>query len=161
MTATLPAAILLFAQQGRQFVWNEVSIGWVGFFIGATAISAIWFGSSYAIKTRQMAHAERLKALELNVPIDQREEQARYRAGVFWISFWIGCLVPLAAIGSVTLVIQTQAVDYLLSLILWGGAAIVAVAGIVSAAWLTYSSGIRMGMVQRMSFGGAPVYEAR
>ncbi len=98
--------LLLFAQEGSGFAGNrpDPALIVIAFCVcGAIiAVGCTYFGCKHASKQRELEHVERIKAIEMGQDPDARDDEKKYRNGVFWISFWIGFIVPLVAIGGAT-----------------------------------------------------------
>ena len=147
--------LVLLAQAGDAPHSNDVPPG-VFIFIaiiagGAVAITAIITGINFATKERQLQHAERMKALEQGVPLDDIEEERRFRKGIMRLAAAIGVAVPICAVGSATGAVIAMGSDAttMVVFLIWTGAASVGVAGVASAAWLA------QGAINRLSPRGA------
>jgi hypothetical protein len=104
----------------------------------AIALTAIVTGIKHATKERELEHVERMKALEQGVPLEQMEEERRFRKGLLRLAFAIGAVVPICAVGSATGAVAGlgSGVSSTAVFLIWTGAAAVGVAGVASGAWL-------------------------
>ena len=92
-------------------------------------------------KSQEYAHLERLKALETGQPAMSAESDARPHGprekllhSTFWIAFWIGAGVPIAATwGASSVMIQTKLTEFRLILTIWICVAVVSVASVICA----------------------------
>jgi hypothetical protein len=109
-------------------------------FIGVLA----WLGIRQAAKSRDLEHLQRMKALELGRPTGPSETekcQNKYLHNIFWIAFWIGAGVPIAAAsGASSVMIQTHLQDFGIILAMWICVAVISVASVVCAAVLMIST---------------------
>lgn len=120
--------------------------------LGAIVVTAIRSGVAHASKEREFKHAERIKALEMGVPLDEHEQQSKYREGAFWISFWIGAAVPVAGVAAAAISITGGGIESNFAiLVIWSGAAVIGASGVASAAWLMHSVGLRLGAARKAS----------
>jgi hypothetical protein len=148
-------ALLLFAQAGGPDVAaGEMPIGVMVVLIVAAVmavpITAIVTGVKYATKERELQHTERLKALEHGVPLDDIEEERRFRKGIMRLAAGIGIAVPICAVGSATgAVIGLGATSSLVVFLIWTAAGSVGVAGVASGAWLAQGAINRLGPQSR------------
>lgn len=120
------------------------------FIIAIVAIALLFVGILFWLifrqvaKSREFSHLERMKALELGQPAGPTEAekcQDKYLHNVFWISFWIGAGVPIAAASAASSVmIQTHLQDFGIILSIWLCVAIISVASVVCATALMISS---------------------
>lgn len=103
-----------------------------------------WLGIRQAAKSRDLEHLQRMKALELGRTTDPSEAekyQSKYQHNIFWISFWIGAGVPIAATSAASSVIlQTHLQDFGIILAIWICVAVISVASVVCATILMISS---------------------
>ena len=99
------------------------------------AIFLFWLIFRQVAKSREMAHLERMKALEVGQPIGPSEAekcQAKYLHNIFWISFWIGAVVPVAATSAVgSVMVQVGLHDFAIILAMWICVAIISVASVI------------------------------
>lgn len=106
---------------------------------------ALWIIVKQAAKSRELTHLERMKVLETGQPIGPSEAekcQARYLHNVFWICFWVGAGVPIAAASAAsTVMIQTNLHEFGILLAIWICVAVIAVASVVCATALMIASG--------------------
>jgi hypothetical protein len=139
----------LFAFQNAQHPFADLPI-WV-FVIGSAAIALLLFAVFFfwlifrqVARSREMSHLERMKALELGQatdPLGADERQNKYAHNAFWISFWIGAGVPMAATSAVSSVmVQSSLRDFGVILAVWICVAIISVASVVCATVLMISS---------------------
>ena len=120
----------------------------------AVPITGIIAGVKHAIREREMQHAERLKAIEKGIPLDDVEEERRFRKGIMWLALVIGGLVPTAAVTAAALAVanmSTSAVTNMTVFLIWTGAAAVGVAGVASGAWLAQAAIARLNPASRRS----------
>ncbi len=125
-----------------------------------------WLGIRQASRNRELSHLERMKALETGQatgpseaevrhlermkaletgqatsPSETEVRQDKYQHNVFWICFWIGAGVPIAATSAASSVqIQNNLQEFRIVLAIWICVAIVAVASVVCATTLMISS---------------------
>jgi len=103
-----------------------------------------WLIFRQVAKSREMTHLERMKALEVGQPIGPSEAeigQAKYLHNIFWISFWIGAVIPVAATSAVSSVmVQVGLHDFSIILAMWICVAIISVASVVCATVAMISS---------------------
>jgi hypothetical protein len=145
----------LLAQAGAAPSSNDVPTG-VYVFIAiaggcAITITAIISGINFATKGRQLQHAERMKALEQGVPLDDIEEERRFRKGIMRLAGGIGVAVPICAVGAATGAVtgMGSSATTMVVFLVWTAAASVGVAGVASGAWLA------QGAMNRLSPRGA------
>jgi hypothetical protein len=125
---------------------------WI-FIITTVFISLLFLGfvcrliGKHLAKNREYAHLERIKALELGQPVGPSVAevcQKKYLHNTFWICFWIGAAVPIVATASAaTVMIEARPQNLGVILAIWICAAVIAVAGVVSAAALMFGGGYR------------------
>jgi formate hydrogenlyase subunit 3/multisubunit Na+/H+ antiporter MnhD subunit len=103
-----------------------------------------WLIIRQVAKSRELSHLERMKALELGQAIGPSEAekcQSKYLHNVFWICFWLGAGVPIAATSAASSVmIQTNLHEYSVIVAIWICVAVISVASVVCAAILMISS---------------------
>ena len=108
------------------------------------AVFLFWLIFRQVAKSREMTHLERMKALEVGQPIGPSEAekcQAKYLHNIFWISFWIGAVVPVAATSAVSSVmVQVGLHDFAIILTMWICVAIISVASVICATVAMISS---------------------
>jgi len=106
---------------------------------------ALWLIVKQAAKSREMSHLERMKVIESGQPIGPSEAekcQAKYLHNVFWICFWVGAGVPIAATSAVTSVmIQTKLQDFFILRAIWICVAVISTASVICATALMVASG--------------------
>jgi hypothetical protein len=106
-------------------------------------ICLIWLILRQATKNRELSHLERMKALEMGRPIGPSEAekcQSKYLHNVFWICFWIGAGVPIAATSAASSVmIQTKPQDFSIILAICICVAAISVASVICATVLMIS----------------------
>jgi hypothetical protein len=125
------------------------------------AVGCTYFGCKHASKQRELEHIERLKAIEMGQDPDARDEEKKYRNGVFWISFWIGLFVPLVAMAGATAATMEAELSSFTLFAVWSAATAIGVAGVASAAWLMHSCGARLGLIPKRESTGTIAYQAR
>jgi len=127
--AEIPTGILLIA-------FAAIVLLFIGF--------VSWLGIRQLAKSRDLEHLERIKALEMGKPIGPSEAekcQIKYLHNVFWICFWIGAGVPLAATSAASsIMIQTNLQEFRIILAIWICVAVISVASVVCATALMISS---------------------
>jgi formate hydrogenlyase subunit 3/multisubunit Na+/H+ antiporter MnhD subunit len=91
-------------------------------------------------RNRELAHLERLKAIESGQPTGPSEvekNQSKFLHNVFWISFWIGAGVPIAATSAAaSVLIQARTQEFPVVLAIWIGVAVISVASVICATTL-------------------------
>jgi hypothetical protein len=137
------SALLLFAQVvGPGVAPNDMPLGLMIVLIVAAVmavpVTAIVVGVKYATKERELTHAERMKALEHGVPLDDIEEERRFRKGILRLAAGIGMVVPICSVGGATGAVLGlgNGVPTMVVFLIWTGASSVGVAGAASGAWL-------------------------
>jgi uncharacterized membrane protein YbhN (UPF0104 family) len=164
------SALLILAQaSGPGTFSNDMPTGLMVVLIVAAVmavpITAIINGIKYATRERELAHAERMKALEHGVPLDEIEEERRFRKGIMRLAAGIGVAVPICAVGAATgavLGLGNNAPTMFVFLI-WTGASTVGVAGAASGAWLAQGAMARLNPGAPRHSGNGPIrggYEA-
>jgi hypothetical protein len=157
--------LLLFAQEGAASLGSRMdpSAIVITFCIAGAvvAVGCTYFGCKHASKQRELEHIERLKAIEMGQDPDARDEEKKYRNGVFWISFWIGFFVPLVAVAGATAATKEAQLSSFTLFAVWSAATAIGVAGVASAAWLMHSCGARLGFIPKRESTGAIAYQAR
>ncbi len=164
------SAFMLFAQAGEALrgagdIPNGV-FGFLGIAAGvAISITVIVMGIKHATKERELYHAERMKALEQGVPLDEMEEDRRLRKGLMRLAFAIGVVVPICAVGSATGAVTGvgSGISSTAVFLIWTAAAAVGVAGVASGAWLAQAILARSGDASRRrsstaNAGNAAIY---
>src|SRR5580700_1279692 len=84
---------------------GEDPSGWlIAMYIGAMVLLFLsfifWLSMRHAGRCRALSHTERMKALESGQPpgpTESEQRQSKYTHSAFWIAFWIGAVVPIAA----------------------------------------------------------------
>lgn len=111
----------------------------------AVPITAIIVGVKHATKERELAHAERLKALEKGINLDEIEEERRFRRGMMRLAAGIGIVVPICAVGAATGAVtgMGSAASGVMVFLIWTCAASIGVAGVASGAWLAQAAATR------------------
>jgi hypothetical protein len=106
--------------------------------VAAVLICAISTGIKYAAKERELQHAERMKALENGLALDEVDDERRLRTGLLRLAFSIGVVVPICAAGSATgaLSAMGSSASGITVFLICSAAAAVGVAGVASGAWL-------------------------
>ncbi len=157
--------LLLFAQAGSALSGDrpDPALIVIAFCVCGAIIAdcCTYFGCKHASKQRELEHAERIKAIEMGQDPDAHDEEKKYRNGVFWISWWIGFLTPLAAIAGATAATKEAELSAFTLFAVWSAATVIGVAGVASAAWLMHSCGARLGFVSKREPGGTMAYQAR
>ena len=104
-----------------------------------------WLGLRHARYRRQLQHEERLRAIDAGFALDDGQPQKneiRYQHNAFWISFWIGGAVPIAAVISAGQAVA--GVDNLAAILSISiGAACIGLGGVISATVLMTNAGRR------------------
>jgi hypothetical protein len=104
----------------------------------------IWLIIRQVAKSREWSHLERMKALELGKatgPSEAEKCQEKYLHNVFWICFWIGAGVPIAATSAASSVmIQTTLQEFRIILAIWICVAVISVASVVCGTTLMIST---------------------
>jgi hypothetical protein len=131
----------------------------------AVPITAIIVGVKYATKERELQHAERMKAIEHGVPLDEIEEERRFRKGIMRLAAGIGVAVPICAVGAATGAVlgMGNGAPTMVVFLIWTGAASIGVAGAASGAWLAQGAIARLNPGARRNSGMGPIrggYEA-
>jgi hypothetical protein len=159
------SALLLFAQAGAPGVIPDdmptgVMVVLIVAAVMAVPITAIIVGVKYATKERELQHAERMKALEHGVPLDEIEEERRFRKGVMRLAAGIGVAVPICAVGVATGAVLGlgNSVPTIVVFLIWTGAASVGVAAVASGAWLAQGAMARLKPGTRPNSQGTAVY---
>jgi hypothetical protein len=111
----------------------------------AVPITAIIVGVKHATKERELAHAERLKALEKGINLDEIEEERRFRRGMMRLAAGIGIVVPICAVGAATGAVTGMGATAsgVMVFLIWTCAASIGVAGVASGAWLAQAAATR------------------
>ncbi len=113
----------------------SVSLLFVGFFL--------WLVFRQVAKSRELSHLERMKALELGKsiePSDAETGRGKYLHNAFWICFWIGAGVPMAATSSASsIMIKTELQEFRTILAIWICVAVISVFSLVCATALMIS----------------------
>lgn len=103
----------------------------------------LWLIIRQVAKSRELLHLERMKALELGRPTGPTEAekcQSKYLHNAFWICFWIGAGVPIAATSAATFVmVQGKLEEFFIILAIWICVAVISVASVVCATVLMIS----------------------
>jgi hypothetical protein len=131
------------------FVAEPQVLTWI-FVIAIVAVALLFVGLLFWLigrqvaKNREFSHLERMKALELGRPTGPSEAekyQNKYQHNAFWICFWIGAGVPIAATSAASSVmIQTNLQEFRIILAIWICVAVISVASVVCATTLMISS---------------------
>ena len=124
--------------------------------IALLAIAIVWISLRHFRKQREILHLERMKALEVGQSptfFDPDKQQSKQLHNTFYIAFWIGGAVPIAAVSGATYV-MTEAGSQPTGIILavWISAAVIGVAGVVCATVLMVKSR-KAGIRDASSFG--------
>jgi hypothetical protein len=159
------SALLLIAQAGAPGITPDdmptgVMVVLIVAAVMAVPITAIVTGIKYATRERELAHAERMKALEHGVPLDEIEEERRFRKGVMRLAAGIGVAVPICAVGVATGAVLGlgNTVATITVFLIWTGAASVGVAGAASGAWLAQGAIARLKPGDRRSLPPKAAY---
>lgn len=103
-----------------------------------------WTIMRHVRRSREFAHAERMKAIEVGQPLVAPEldrSRERYVHNTFWIAFWLGAAVPISALGAASsTTVQGHVHDIGLLLAIWICVALVGVASVTCATVLMVSS---------------------
>jgi hypothetical protein len=106
-------------------------------------VCLLWLILRQMAKSRELSHLESMKALEMGRAIGPSEAekcQSKYLHNVFWICFWIGAGVPIAATSAASSVlIQTKPQDFGIILAICICVAVISVASVVCATVLMIS----------------------
>jgi hypothetical protein len=119
----------------------------VAFLGGAVLLGLTIASLRSAARDRQMRHAERLKAIENGLILDDLDEERRIRSGMLKLAAGLGILVPLVAVvcaAAAVINMPTQVTSTAAVFLIWTGAASICVAGIVSGAWLANATMTRL-----------------
>jgi hypothetical protein len=162
------SALLILAQaSGPGVSANDMPLGIMIVLIVAAVmavpITAIITGIKYATRERELSHAERMKAIEHGVPLDDIEEERRFRKGIMRLAAGIGVAVPICAVGAATgsvLGLGNNAATITVFLI-WTGAASIGVAGAASGAWLAQGAIARLNPANRRDAQATTTYRGR
>jgi uncharacterized membrane protein YidH (DUF202 family) len=107
-------------------------------------MKALEMGQAIGPSEAEVRHLERMKALEIEEatgPSEAEVRQDKYQHNVFWICFWIGAGVPIAATSAACSVeIQTNLQEFRIILAIWICVALISVASVVCATTLMISS---------------------
>ena len=86
--------------------------------------------------SREYLHAERMKTLELGMPLEPPEQtnvQAKFMHTAFWISFWIVVGVPSAAFSAASTMCREIGGNVGLGVVVWVGAVLASIGAVVCA----------------------------
>lgn len=131
------------------------TVSLVVFIVGAvlgTITALAWLGIRMWNRAVELAHIERMKAIEAGLPIDEieREKAAdaseeRFRQRVFVLSSIVGGLVPFSAVlfATVTVLNADGEAGALAWFIVWSSAAVIGLGGVISGTWLFHATGLR------------------
>jgi hypothetical protein len=118
--ATLPTAAVVFA---------VVTVAVLALILGFFALLFRYLRAS-----REMLHAERLKAIEHGQPLEEGESpQAKFMHNAFWIAFWMVALIPSAAFSSAASVTKPGEQPLSLAITIWVCAGAASIAAVVCA----------------------------
>ncbi len=96
-----------------------------------------WLGFRQMAKSREFSHMEKMRALELGQrlePSEPEEQHDKSLHNLFWISFWIGAGVPIAATSAASaIVVQSYISDFRIIIGIWICAAVISVASVICA----------------------------
>jgi hypothetical protein len=112
--------------------------------VGLTVVGVFLFGlivlwsvMRHLRRSRELLHTERLRALEVGQSpgfSDPEEGQKRYAHNIFWIAFWVGAGVPMAAASAAASVTNQEKVSQFgLMLAMWISVAVISVASVICA----------------------------
>ena len=121
----------------------------IGMYFGAMVLLFLsfifWLSMRHAGRCRALSHTERMKALESGQPpgpTESEQRQSKYTHSAFWIAFWIGAVVPIAATSAASSVmVQTGVQEFRIVLAIWICVAAISIAGVVCATILVITSG--------------------
>ena len=149
------SALFVLAQAGAPGVSSDdmpvgIMVVLIVAAVMAVPITAIILGVKQSSRERELQHAERLKALEKGILLEDVDEERRFRTGIMRLAFGIGIVVPaIAIIGATSAVINMRTFDApatntMVVFLIWTGAAAVGVAGVASGAWLAHAAMARL-----------------
>lgn len=103
-----------------------------------------WLIFRQTTKNRELLHLERMKSLEMGRSIGPSEAekcQSKYLHNVFWICFWVGAGVPIAATSAASSVmIQSKLQEFGIILAIWICVAVISITSVVCGTALMISS---------------------
>jgi len=103
-----------------------------------------WVLLRHVAKGRELSHAERMKALELGQaigPSESDKREAKQAHNAFWIAFWLGAGVPIAATSAASVSMSQMRTEEIgIVLAIWICAAAISVASVICATILTVNS---------------------
>lgn len=109
-------------------------------------IPALLIGLRAAYIHRQFQHTERMKAIEVGYPLEDTEASktnAKHMHNSFWIAFWLGFGVPAVVFWAASSAEQVNSGNIGLGIVVWGGATVASIAGVVGAVVLMIYSRIK------------------
>src|SRR5262249_4150277 len=101
----------------------------IAIFLLLSVVSAIsWMAMRQSQRSRELEHAERMKAIELGQPLIPPEHDKlhqKYVHNIFWIAFWIGAGVPISAAWAASYAMAQGSIKELsVTLAMWIGVAV-------------------------------------
>lgn len=126
----------------------------VGVPSAVAVLTLIILAMKSAAREREMRHAERLKAIENGIVLDDLDEERRLRKGILKLASGLGIGVPMfAAFCAAGAVINmpASALSNTAIFLIWTGAAAVGIAGVASGAWLAQVAIARLSPARRHS----------
>lgn len=111
-----------------------------GIFLALVLGLAFWMILRHAQKGRELLHTERMKALEVGQPLGFTEHeklQQEQAHNTFWIAFWVGAGVPIAAVWAAAYsIVQGNLRELAVTLVVWISVAVICVASTICATLL-------------------------
>jgi uncharacterized membrane protein len=102
-------------------------------------VFVLWLVLRFAAKGRELRHLERMKTLEGGQPIGPSEAdkcRSRYLNNVFWVCFWIGAVVPIAATSAASSVMIHTSFYFGIMLAIWICVAVLSIVCVICATTL-------------------------
>ena len=129
--------------------------------VGLVVLTSAFVSLRRSAREREMRHAERLRALEHGLVLDELDEERQIRRGMLKLATGLGIVVPIAAIACAAAAVvnmPTQAISTLTVFLIWTGAAAVGLAAVVSGAWLANATLTRLRPENRSSASASAQY---